>query len=149
MLKEFKEFALKGNMMDMAIGIIIGGAFGTIIKSLVDDILMPPLGMLTGGIDFSNKFVVLQEGAAAAAPYGTLAAAKEAGATVVSYGSFISNFISFLILAFAVFLMVKGMNRLRNQSPTAAACHEGVPALPGERAAQGHPVPVLHLGDLA
>ena len=117
MLKEFKEFALKGNMMDMAIGIIIGGAFGTIIKSLVDDILMPPLGMLTGGIDFTNKFVVLQEGAAAAAPYGTLAAAKEAGATVVSYGSFISNFISFLILAFAVFLMVKGMNRLRNQSP--------------------------------
>jgi len=117
MLKEFKEFALKGNMMDMAIGIIIGGAFGTIIKSLVDDILMPPLGMLTGGIDFTNKFVVLREGAAAAAPYGTLAAAKEAGATVVSYGSFISNFISFLILAFAVFLMVKGMNRLRNQSP--------------------------------
>ena len=117
MLKEFKEFALKGNMMDMAIGIIIGGAFGTIIKSLVDDILMPPLGMLTGGIDFTNKFVVLREGAAAAAPYGTLAAAKEAGATVVSYGSFISNLISFLILAFAVFLMVKGMNRLRNQSP--------------------------------
>jgi large conductance mechanosensitive channel len=117
MLKEFKEFALKGNMMDMAIGIIIGGAFGTIIKSLVDDVLMPPLGMLTGGIDFTNKFVVLQEGATAAAPYGTLAAAKEAGATVVSYGSFISNLISFLILAFAVFLMVKGMNRLRNQSP--------------------------------
>jgi len=117
MLKEFKEFALKGNMMDMAIGIIIGGAFGTIIKSLVDDILMPPLGMLTGGIDFTNKFVVLQQGETAAAPYGTLAAAKEAGATVVSYGSFISNFISFLILAFAVFLMVKGMNRLRSQAP--------------------------------
>ncbi len=117
MLKEFKEFALKGNMMDMAIGIIIGGAFGTIIKSLVDDILMPPLGMLTGGIDFSNKFVVLKEGTAAAGPYETLAAAKEAGATVMSYGAFTSNFISFLILAFAVFMMVKGMNRLRGQAP--------------------------------
>ncbi len=116
MLKEFKEFALKGNMMDMAVGIIIGGAFGTIIKSLVDDILMPPLGMLTGGIDFTNKFVVLQEGATAG-PYGTLAAAKAAGATVMSYGSFITNLISFLILALAVFLMVKGMNRLRNQAP--------------------------------
>jgi large conductance mechanosensitive channel len=117
MLKEFKEFALKGNMMDMAIGIIIGGAFGTIIKSLVDDILMPPLGMLTGGIDFANKFVVLKQGATAAGPYETLAAAKEAGATVMSYGSFIGNLISFLILAFAVFMMVKGMNRLRNQAP--------------------------------
>ena len=120
MLKEFKEFALKGNMMDMAVGIIIGGAFGTIIKSLVDDILMPPLGMLTGGIDFTNKFMVLQEGAATAAPYSTLAAAKDAGATVVSYGSFISNLISFLILAFAVFLMVKGMNKLRKEAPAAA-----------------------------
>lgn len=120
MLKEFKEFALKGNMMDMAVGIILGGAFGTIIKSLVDDILMPPLGMLTGGIDFTNKFVVLQEGTTTAAPYATLAAAKDAGATVVSYGSFISNLISFLILAFAVFLMVKGMNKLRKEAPAAA-----------------------------
>jgi large conductance mechanosensitive channel len=116
MLKEFKEFALKGNMMDMAVGIIIGGAFGTIIKSLVDDILMPPLGMLTGGIDFTNKYVVLQEGATVA-PYGTLAAAREAGATVISYGSFVSNLISFLILAFAVFMLVKGMNRLRHEAP--------------------------------
>ena len=123
MLKEFKEFALKGNMMDMAVGIIIGGAFGTIIKSLVDDILMPPLGLLTGGIDFTNKYVVLQEGAAAA-PYGTLAAAREAGATVLSYGSFVSNLISFLILAFAVFMLVKGMNRLRNEAPPAPSAKE-------------------------
>ena len=127
MLKEFKEFALKGNMMDMAVGIIIGGAFGTIIKSLVDDILMPPLGMLTGGIDFTNKFMVLQEGATAAAPYATLAAAKDAGATVMSYGSFISNFISFLILAFAVFLMVKGMNQLRKEAPAAAPSTRACP----------------------
>ncbi len=117
MLKEFREFALKGNMMDMAVGIIIGGAFGTIIKSLVDDVLMPPLGMLTGGMDFTNKFVVLREGAAAPGPYGTLAAAREAGATVMSYGTFITNLISFLILAFAVFLMVKAMNRLRSEAP--------------------------------
>lgn len=117
MLREFKEFALKGNMMDMAVGIIIGGAFGTIIKSLVDDLLMPPLGLLTGGIDFGNKFIVLREGAAGAGPYATLAAAKEAGATVMSYGTFITNAISFVILAFAVFLMVKAMNRLRNQAP--------------------------------
>jgi large conductance mechanosensitive channel len=124
MLKEFKEFALKGNMVDMAVGIIIGGAFGTIIKSLVGDILMPPLGLLTGGIDFADKFMVLREGATAAGPYPTLAAAREAGATVMSYGTFVSNLISFLILAFAVFLMVKGMNRLRTEAPAPPSTRE-------------------------
>ena len=124
MLKEFKEFALKGNMVDMAVGIIIGGAFGTIIKSLVDDVLMPPLGLLTGGVDFSDKFMVLREGATAPGPYPSLAAAREAGATVMSYGAFASNLISFVILAFAVFLMVKGMNQLRAEAPAPPATRE-------------------------
>ena len=119
MLKEFKEFALRGNMVDMAVGIIIGGAFGTIIKSLVDDIMMPPLGMVTGGIDFREQFLVLKPGATPG-PYASLAAAKGAGATVLGYGSFITNSISFVILAFAVFMLVKGMNRLRTEAPAAA-----------------------------
>ena len=123
MLKEFKEFALKGNMVDMAVGIIIGGAFGTIIKSLVDDIMMPPLGMVTGGIDFREQFLVLKSGTAEG-PYASLAAAKSAGATVLSYGSFITNLISFGILAFAVFLMVKGMNRLRTEAPAAPSTRD-------------------------
>ncbi|MGH7585696.1 MAG: large conductance mechanosensitive channel protein MscL [Gemmatimonadales bacterium] len=118
MLKEFKEFALKGNMVDMAVGIIIGGAFGTIIKSLVDDIMMPPLGMLTGGMDFREQFLVLKPGATEG-PYASLAAAKGAGATVLAYGSFITNLMSFVILAFAVFMMVKAMNRVRSQAPAA------------------------------
>lgn len=119
MLKEFKEFALKGNMVDMAVGIIIGGAFGTIIKSLVDDLMIPPLGMITGGIDFREQFVVLKAGSTAG-PYASLAAAKGAGATVLAYGNFITNLISFVILAFAVFMVVKAMNRVRAQAPAAA-----------------------------
>lgn len=119
MLKEFKEFALKGNMVDMAVGIIIGGAFGTIIKSLVDDLMIPPLGMVTGGIDFREQFLVLKAGSAAG-PYASLAAAKGAGATVLAYGSFLTNLISFVILAFAVFMVVKAMNRVRAQAPAAA-----------------------------
>ena len=118
MLKEFKEFALKGNMVDMAVGIIIGGAFGTIIKSLVDDIMMPPLGVMTGGMDFRELFFVLKPGTTAG-PYASLAAAKGAGATVLAYGSFITNLISFIILAFAVFMVVKAMNRVRSQAPAA------------------------------
>ena len=126
MLKEFKEFALKGNMVDMAVGIIIGGAFGTIIKSLVDDIMMPPLGMVTGGMDFREQFLVLRSGTTAG-PYASLAAAKEAGATVLGYGSFITNLISFVILAFAVFMLVKAMNRLRSQAPAAAPATRACP----------------------
>ncbi len=115
-LKEFKEFALKGNVVDMAVGIIIGAAFGTIVKSLVDDILMPPLGLLVGNVDFSNLFVVLREGKAAG-PYVSVAAAKEAGAVTLNVGLFLNTVISFLIVAFSVFLVVKGMNCLKRQGP--------------------------------
>lgn len=113
MLEEFKKFAVKGNVVDMAVGIIIGGAFGTIAKSLVDDVLMPPIGLLLGGVDFADLFVVIQEGTEAAAPYATLADAQAAGAVTVNYGVFINNLVAFLIVAWAVFLLVKGMNRLQ------------------------------------
>ncbi len=108
MLKEFKEFAFKGNLMDMAVGIIIGGAFGTVVKSLVDDVVMPIIGLITGGIDFSDRFAVLKrpEGAEDAV-YFTADAAKEAGATVMTWGNFITAFISFLIVAFVLFLILK------------------------------------------
>jgi large conductance mechanosensitive channel len=112
MLKEFKEFAMRGNVVDMAVGIIIGGAFGTIVKSLVSDVIMPPIGLLLGGVDFSDLFVTLKEGATAG-PYSTLAAAQEAGAVTISYGLFINSVISFLIVAFAVFLLIRSINRLQ------------------------------------
>lgn len=114
MLKEFKEFALKGNVVDLAVGFIIGGAFGTIVTSLVNDILMPPLGLLIGGADFSNLFIILREGTAPP-PYATPAAAKEAGAVTVNVGLFVNSVISFALLAFALFMVVKAMNRLRRQ----------------------------------
>ncbi len=120
MFKEFKEFAMKGNVVDMAVGIIIGGAFGTIVKSLVDDVLMPPIGLLLGGVDFSNFFIVLKDGAQAAAPYASLAAAKAAGAVTINYGLFINAVISFLIVAFALFMLIKGMNQLRRKEAPAA-----------------------------
>lgn len=114
MMSEFKDFAVKGNAIDMAVGIIIGGAFGTIVKSLVSDVIMPPVGLLMGGVDFSDLFLVLKDGATAA-PYATLEAAKEAGAVTLNLGLFINNVISFLIVAFAVFLLIKGMNTLQRQ----------------------------------
>ncbi len=114
MLKEFKEFAVKGNMLDMAVGIIIGAAFGTIVKSLVDDVLMPPIGMLLGGVDFKEFFFLLSD-PAATAPYATLAAAQEAGAVTINYGLFLNALISFLIVAWAVFFVVKGFNKLKKQ----------------------------------
>jgi large conductance mechanosensitive channel len=110
MVKEFKEFAVKGNVVDMAVGIIIGGAFGTIVKSLVSDVLMPPIGKLMGGVDFSNLFIVLGGGS-----FESLDAAKEAGAATINYGVFINNVISFLIVAFAVFLLVKAINNLKRK----------------------------------
>jgi large conductance mechanosensitive channel len=126
MLKEFKEFAMRGNVVDMAVGIIIGGAFGTIVKSLVDDVLMPPIGLLLGGVDFSNFFVVLKDGAAAPAPYAALANAKAAGAVTVNYGQFLNAVISFLIVAFAVFLLIRGLNALKRAEkppdPTTKEC---------------------------
>ncbi len=128
MIKEFKEFAVKGNVVDMAVGIIIGGAFGTIVKSLVDDVLMPPIGLLLGGIDFSEFFIVLKQGAKAAGPYAALADAKAAGAVTVNYGLFFNAVISFLIVAFAVFMLIRSINMLRRQekapapAPTTKEC---------------------------
>ena len=120
MVQEFKSFAMRGNVLDMAVGIIIGGAFGTIVKSLVDDVIMPPIGMALGKIDFANLYLLLQDGSKAPAPYASLAAAKEAGAVTINYGLFINNVISFLIVALAVFFMVKMINRLRHQQEEAA-----------------------------
>ena len=114
MLKEFKEFAIKGNMVDLAIGVIMGGAFGAVVNSLVKDVIMPPIGALLGGVDFASKMWVIKEGATAA-PYATPAAAAEAGAVVMSYGAFINTALNFVIIAFAIFMLVKVMNRLRRE----------------------------------
>ena len=121
MFKEFKEFAMRGNVVDMAVGIVIGASFGTIVKSLVDDVLMPPIGLLLGGVDFSDFFVVLKEGAKAAAPYHTLADAKAAGAVTLNFGVFVNSIISFTIVAFALFMVVKAMNKLRAKPEEAVA----------------------------
>jgi large conductance mechanosensitive channel len=115
MLQEFKEFAMKGNVVDLAIGVIIGGAFGKLVSSVVDDILMPIVAYLTGGVDFSNKFIQL-----AGAPATTFAAAKEAGATI-GYGSFISLVINFLIVAWILFMIVKAMNSMKKAEAAAPA----------------------------
>ena len=118
MLKEFREFALKGNMFDLAVGIIIGAAFGALVNSVVNDLIMPVIGAITGGLNFSNWFVVLRAGATPG-PYPTLAAAKEAGAVTFNFGQFLTVTVNFLILAFVVFLLVKGVNRLRRQEAVA------------------------------
>jgi len=110
MLKEFKEFALRGNVVDMAVGIIIGAAFSTIVRSLVDDIIMPPIGVITGGVDFSNMFIPLN-----GEHYDSLAQARQAGAPTVNYGVFINSVISFTIVAFVLFMVIKGMNQLRRK----------------------------------
>lgn len=115
MFKEFKEFAVKGNVVDMAVGIIIGAAFTSIVNSLVNDIIMPPIGLVLGKVDFANLFVVLRDGKVAA-PYSSLVDAKAAGSVTLNYGIFINAVISFLIVAFAVFLMVRTINRLKMQS---------------------------------
>ena len=136
MLKEFKEFAMRGNVVDMAVGIIIGAAFGTIINSLVADVIMPPIGLLLGNIDFSNLFIVLKEGAKAPPPYESLAAAKAAGATSINYGIFINTIITFLIVAFAVFLLIRNINRLKRQEeasppvPTTKECSHCFSTIP-------------------
>ena len=119
MFKEFKEFAMRGNMIDMAVGIIIGAAFGTIVASLVNDVIMPPIGMLLGNVDFADLFVVLREGSVAG-PYVSLAAAKEAGAVTLNYGAFINTIINFLIVAFAIFLLIRNINRLKRPVPAGA-----------------------------
>lgn len=119
MVKEFKEFAVKGNVVDMAVGIIIGGAFGTIVKSLVSDVIMPPIGLALGGVDFADLFVTLKDGANAAGPYATLVDAQTAGAVTINYGMFVNNVISFVIVAFAVFMLVKSINKLKREEPPA------------------------------
>jgi large conductance mechanosensitive channel len=127
MLKEFKEFAVRGNVMDMAVGIIIGAAFGTIVNSLVRDVIMPPIGLLLGNVDFSNIFAVLKEGKVAG-PYASIAAAKEAGAVTINFGVFINTIISFILIAFSVFFLVRTMNKLKRQEeapppvPTTKEC---------------------------
>ena len=115
MLKEFKEFALKGNAVDLAIGVILGVAFGAIVTSLVNDILMPPIGKALGGVDFSSLFLVLGDGT-----YPSLKAAKEAGAATINYGVFINVVINFLIVAFVLFMVVKAMNRMKREAPAPA-----------------------------
>ncbi len=124
MLKEFKEFAMKGNMLDMAVGIVIGAAFGAIISSLVDDVIMPPVGLLLGGVDFSQLFVVLKgEGV-----FNTIDQAKEAGAVTWNLGLFINAIIKFVIIAFALFMVIKAMNRLKRKEEEAPAAPAEPPA---------------------
>jgi large conductance mechanosensitive channel len=135
LVKDFKAFAMRGNVVDMAVGIIIGGAFGTIVKSLVDNVMMPPLGLLIGNVDFSNLFFVVK-GGNPAGPYATLAAAQEAGAVAIGYGLFVNAVVSFLIVAFAVFLLLRAMVKLQKQEEAPAAapatktcefCHTSIP----------------------
>ena len=116
MFKEFKDFAMRGNVVDMAVGIIIGAAFGTIIKSLVADVIMPPIGLALGGVDFAELFTVIKQGVPAG-PYTTLVDAQAAGAVTVNYGVFINTIISFIIIAFAVFMMIRQINKMKREEP--------------------------------
>ena len=134
MMKEFKEFAMRGNVVDMAVGIIIGAAFGTIVKSLVSDVIMPPIGLLLGNVDFANLFVVLKEGATAG-PYAALADAQAAGAVTLNFGVFINTIISFIIVAFAVFLVIRSINQMKKKEeapaePTTKDCPYCLTAIP-------------------
>ncbi len=129
MWKDFKAFIMRGNVVDLAVGVIIGAAFGAIVKSLVDDVIMPPIGLATGGLDFSNKFILLKEGTKAAAPYASLADAHAAGAVTLNYGVFINNILTFLIIAFCVFLLVRAVARLHLEPKTTPA-----PAAPSTKA---------------
>ncbi len=121
MLKEFKEFIVKGNAFDLAVGVIIGGAFGAMAGSFVTDVMMPPLGLVMGGADFSDIFLTLKDGAKAAGPYATLAAAKDAGAVTLNIGSFINTVVNLVIVGFVVFMLVKGVNAARKPAPEAPA----------------------------
>ena len=135
MFKEFKDFAMRGNVVDMAVGIIIGGAFGTIVRSLVTDVIMPPIGLLLGGVDFTDLFLTLKEGNPAG-PYATIASAQEAGAVIIGYGIFINAVISFLVVALAVFFLIRGINRMKREDvpppeePTTKECPFCIFAVP-------------------
>ena len=140
MLKEFKEFAMRGNVIDMAVGIIIGAAFGTIIGTMVSDVLMPPIGLLLGNVDFSNLFVVLKDGKIAG-PYATVAAAKGAGAVTLNYGLFLNTVVNFLIVAFAIFFLIRGMNALKKKEaaqPTTKECPHCLSTIPIKATRCGH-----------
>ena len=140
MLKEFKEFALKGNMVDLAVGLIIGAAFGTMMTSFVSDLIMPLLGLLTGGVDFSNKLLVLKEGTVPG-PYATPEAAAAVGAVTLNWGNFLNAVISFLLIAFAIFMVVKAMNRMRKQeeaAPTTKSCPQCKMEVPLDAVKCGH-----------
>ena len=126
MFKEFRDFIMRGNVLDLAVAFIMGGAFGTIVKSLVDDVIMPPVGLALGNVDFSNLFTLLKEGTKAAPPYATLAEAKAAGAVTLNYGLFVNSIISFLIVALAVFLLVRMANRMMPK-PAAAVTTRDCP----------------------
>ncbi len=137
MIKDFKAFILRGSVVDLAVGVIIGAAFGSIVKSLVDDILMPPIGLITGGINFADKFAVLKEGSRAAGPYASIAAAKAAGAVTLNYGLFVNTIVTFIIVAACVFLVIRMVARLEAPALTAivappatkdcAFCAMGIP----------------------
>jgi len=122
-LKDFQAFVMRGNVVDMAVGIIIGAAFGAIVKSLVDDVIMPPIGLALGNVDFSNLFVVLKDGAKLPPPYATIAQAHAAGAVTLNYGLFINTVITFIIVAIAVFILIRAMMHLQNRliKPVTAA----------------------------
>jgi large conductance mechanosensitive channel len=121
MMKDFREFIMRGNVMDLAVGVIIGAAFGAIVNSLVNDVIMPPIGLALGNVDFTNLFIVLKEGAKASAPYATIVDAQAAGAVTLNYGTFFTHVVSFVILAFVVFMMVRAVNRLKQAPPAAPA----------------------------
>ena len=126
LLNDFKAFLMKGNVIDLAVGMVVGTAFTGMVKSLVDDVIMPPIGLLIGGVDFSNLFLTLKEGAKAAGPYATLAAAKDAGAVTMNIGLFINTLISLVIVGFAIFMVVKAISKLQKQpqpaDPTTKEC---------------------------
>ena len=151
MLKEFKEFAMRGNVVDMAVGIIIGAAFGTIVKSLVADIIMPPIGLLLGNVDFTDLFVVLKQGATAG-PYLTLVDAQKAGAVTLNYGVFANTVISFIIVAFSVFLLIRAINKLKRQEeappeePTTKECPHCLSSIPIKATRCGHCTSELSAG---
>ncbi|GAB4488618.1 MAG: large-conductance mechanosensitive channel protein MscL [Thermodesulfovibrionales bacterium] len=143
MFKEFREFAMKGNVVDMAVGIIVGAGFGSIVNSLVTDVIMPPIGLVLGKVDFTNLFILLREGRTAA-PYQSLAEAKAAGAVTLNLGLFLNTVISFLIVSFAVFLLVRSINRLRHAAeappavPTTKECPFCLSTIPVKARRCGH-----------
>ncbi|MEO8636726.1 MAG: large conductance mechanosensitive channel protein MscL [Gemmatimonadales bacterium] len=143
MMKEFREFIMRGNVMDLAVGVIIGAAFGTIVNSLVNDVILPPIGLVLGNVDFTNLFVVMKEGAKAPAPYATIADAQAAGAVTLNYGSFLTHVVSFMILAFVIFMMVRAVNKMKQApeapaAPTTRDCPYCLIAIPLKATRCGH-----------